>query len=378
MLKRLSANGTLRAIYGLSGVLVAALLCPVAVGSARAADLKAIDHMIEPYRAKPVFTAPAKSFDAKACVAHKTMMAIPASSSVPFMNEIQRGMKELSDAVGLKMTEWQNQGQSSQWVQGVNAAINQKSDLIDLCCGLDPTTLAPQLTAAHDAGIKVVASHMTGFGYKLPNYVDAQVPADFYRVGQLLAAWTLLKTNGSPHVLVVTSNEIVSTDPLVEGFKKTMAEQCPDCKARYVNVPVPDWATRIQTSVQSALLSDPGINYVVPIYDSMAQFVVPAVRLTGKGNEVKVATFNGTPFALDMVRNGDVEIEIGESLDWISHAILDADMRLICGLNAPADPKIPLYIFDRSNITDAGVPARTSTGYGDSYITGYRKLWGLE
>jgi ribose transport system substrate-binding protein len=110
----------------------------------------------------------------------------------------------------------------------------------------------------------------------------------------------------------------------------------------------------------------------------MAQFVVPAVRLTGKTGAVRVATFNGTPFVLDMLRNGDVEMEIGESLDWIAHAIMDTDMRVICGMEAPADPKIPLYIFDKSNVTDAGVPARTSTGYGDSYITGYRKLWGLE
>ena len=367
-----------RLVCGLSAGLLAAALGPAMIGDAHAADLKGLDRMVETYRTRPVFTPPAPAFNAKACVAGKSMMAIPASSSVPFMNEIQEGMQKLAQQAGLKMTEWRNQGQNSQWIQGIDAAINAKDTLIDLCCGLDPTTLAPQLTEAHKAGLKIVASHMTGFGYKAPGYVDAQVPADFYKVGQLLAAWTLVRTHGAPDVLVVTSDEIVSTTPLVAGFRKTMAAQCPSCKVRYINVPVPDWATRIQTSLQSALLSDPKVNYIVPIYDSMAQFVIPALRLTGKTGSVKVATFNGTPFALDMVRNGEVEMDIGESLDWIAHAIMDADMRLICGMSAPADPKIPLYIFDASNVKDAGVPARTSTGYGDSYVTGYRKLWGME
>ena len=375
MFRGFVARGMLRAGLAAAFVGIAALS---GTPTADAADLDAIRKLIEPHRSKPVFSPSAEAFDAKSCAAGKRMMAIPASSSVPFMNEIQQGMKRLADAVGVEMIEWQNQGQSSQWVQGVNTAVNQKVDLIDLCCGLDPTTLAPQLTEAHNAGIKVVASHMTGFGYKLPGYVDAQVPADFHKVGQLLAGWTLLKTDGKPNVLVVTSDEIVSTGPLVQGFKETMSEHCPECSTRFINVPVPDWATRIQTAVQSALLSDPGINYIVPIYDSMVQFVVPAVRLTGKRDTVKVATFNGTPFALDMVRNGDVEMNIGESLDWISHAIIDADMRLLCGLEPPEDPKIPLYVFDASNVADAGVPARTSTGYGESYIEGYRKLWGLK
>jgi ribose transport system substrate-binding protein len=237
----------IRTIASLSAVVLTAQIIP---SNLLAGDLKVLEQMIDTYRTKPVFSAPAKPFEAKACVANKSMMAIPASSSVPFMNEIQSSMQTIAHTVGLNMTEWQNQGQNSQWVQGVNAAINAKNTLIDLCCGLDPTTLAPQLTEAHQAGIKIVASHMTGFGYKLPGYVDAQVPADFYKVGQILAAWALVKANGAPNELLITSDEIVSTTPLVAGFKKTMAEHCPDCKVRSINVPVPDWATRIQTSVQ--------------------------------------------------------------------------------------------------------------------------------
>jgi ribose transport system substrate-binding protein len=93
---------------------------------------------------------------------------------------------------------------------------------------------------------------------------------------------------------------------------------------------------------------------------------------------VKIATFNGTPFVIGMIQEGQVEMDVGENLDWIAHGILDAEMRMLCGLPEVKDPKIPLYIFDASNADTAGTPPEANTGYGDDYIEGYRKLWKLQ
>ena len=99
-----------------------------------------------------------------------------------------------------------------------------------------------------------------------------------------------------------------------------------------------------------------------------------AIQFKGK---VKVATFNGTPFVLDYVRNGDVDMNIGESLDWIAHATIDGYLRSLCGLPVPKDIGVPFYIFDAGNVKDAGVPAQFDQGYGSDYVAGFRKLWGL-
>ena len=114
------------------------------------------------------------------------------------------------------------------------------------------------------------------------------------------------------------------------------------------------------------------------IYDSMSQFVVPALRLTNRIGSVKIASYNGTPFVLDMVRNGDVDMDVGESLGWVGYAGLDVDMRAICGLAPVENLNTPLYIFDASNVKTAGVPATFDDGYGSSHIAGFKKLWGLE
>jgi ribose transport system substrate-binding protein len=80
---------------------------------------------------------------------------------------------------------------------------------------------------------------------------------------------------------------------------------------------------------------------------------------------------------LGLVQQGQVQMDIGENLDWIGHAIIDDEMRLLCGMKM-VNPRIPFYIFTEANAKDAGVPPQLSKGYGDSYIEGYRKLWELK
>jgi ribose transport system substrate-binding protein len=110
----------------------------------------------------------------------------------------------------------------------------------------------------------------------------------------------------------------------------------------------------------------------------MSQFVIPAVRITSKHDAVKIATFNGTPFVIDAVRNGDVEMDIGESLGWIGRSILDGYMRRFAGLPDDKELYVPLYIFDKSNAASAGTPAGYDQGYGNEHVAGYEKLWELK
>jgi ribose transport system substrate-binding protein len=164
---------------------------------------------------------------------------------------------------------------------------------------------------------------------------------------------------------------------MFSGIKEEFAK-CPNCKANYLNVTIPEMAVKTQSMAQGALTADPSINYMIPIYDVLSQWVVPAVTISARQDKVKVVTFNGTPFAIGLVQEGKVDVDIGENLDWIGHAVVDAEMRMLCGLPIVKDPKIPLLIFDKSNADSAGKPAKVSTGYGEEYLGGYRQLWKLQ
>ncbi|SEQ25448.1 monosaccharide ABC transporter substrate-binding protein, CUT2 family [Faunimonas pinastri] len=350
-----------------------------AVASASADDLSYFSSKIEPLTKKPSFEAPGPAFDAAACMKGKSILSIPVSSANPFTANIEKAMQAAAKKVGFKFTTWENQGQSSQWVQGMDTAVNQKYDLIDLLAGSDPRVLVPQVQAARAAKIPVIASHYSGMEQtaEVMKYADGDVPIDYAKAGGLLVDWAVTQTKGHMNALILISTGPLSTDSMMSGMKAELAH-CADCKSKVMNFAVPDWGTRITPAVQSALLADPTINYIIVMYDSMSQFVVPAVTITGAQSRVKVDAFNGTPFVLGLVQNGQVEMDIGENLDWIGHALLDSEMRRLCGLPVPKDPKIPFYLFNKDNAKDAGTPPQLSKGYGDAYVQGYNDLWKLK
>ena len=347
--------------------------------SASAADLDAAQAMVDTYSALPVFEAPGAPFDAASCMAGKRVLSIPVTSSIPFIASIADEMDAVADEIGFDVEVWKNQGQPTQWVQGIEYAVANGFDAIDLLGGIIPEALAPQIAAAREAGLRVFATHHTDVSYEPDPNADVLLPLSFSKVGEILAAWVVTQTEGEANVLVIGSDDVPPSQPYWKSFEAKLAELSPESKAVYVNVPLADWATKIQTSVQSNLLQDPGINYIVPIYDSMSQFVMPALAITGKTGQMPIATFNGTPFVLDMIRDGDdVVMDIGESMGWIARSALDAHMRDLCEIgDTPDELYVPFYIFTDENIDTAGDPADFNMGYGDSFISGYRELWGL-
>jgi len=328
---------------------------------------------LEPYTHKPTFVAAGPAFDAAACAKGKTLFVVPQSSANPFTATISKAMHDVGKPLGLDVTVWGNQGNRNEWAQGMTTALNQKVSMIDLLAGPDPRALVPQVQAAKAAGIPTVASHFNGYeqSAEIAKYAAGDVPIDYLKAGSLLVDWAAWKTNGKLHALLVTAPGSLSSDSMLNGMKAELAK-CPGCTAKTLEFP-DGWASKITPGVQSALLADPSINYIIVMYDAMSQFVVPAVTITG--SKAKIDAFNGTPFAIGLVQQGKVEMDLGENLDWIGHAIVDADLRRMCGMTPIKNPQIPLYIFDASNAKDAGTPPKLSQGYGDAYIAGYQKLW---
>ena len=344
-----------------------------------AQDLAAAAALVKEHEALPKFVPPGPPFDARKVMAGRKILTIPVSSANPFTKNIDLAMIAVAKQIGFDVVEWENQARPTQWVQGMEYAINNKFDAIDMLGGTDPAVLRPQVLEAKKAGVKVFVSHLYDTGQTPDPNIDLSLPIPYHEVGRILAAYVTKQTQGKANVLVIGSDEIVPTPAYVKGFTDGLAKMCgPACKSSYVNAPVPEWSTKIQPSTQSALLADPTINYIVPIYDSMSQFVIPAVRITGRHDTVKIATFNGTPFVIDAVRKGDVEMDIGESLGWIARSILDGYMRRFAGLPDDKELYVPLYIFDKSNAASAGIPATYDQGYGNEHVAGYEKLWELK
>jgi ribose transport system substrate-binding protein len=340
-------------------------------------ELKA---MVASFQGEPVFVPAGDPIDIKAALEGKLIYGIPVTSANPFTEGIYAAIRKLAPVIGFEFKDWKNQGSLAEMQRGMQQAITDGAAVIDLTGGADPRLLGPQIAEAHAEGILVMDSHSSGLTQGISDNVDATVGAPYETAGLLQAAYTAWHSNGNAHVLIITSNEITGSPVHSKAIQDGLAKYCPNCKITVANATVAQWATTVPAAVRGAMLADPKLNYILPLYDPETPFIVPVLRQLADPGEVHIVTYAGTPFALDEIAKGNyVLMDVGESNENIGMAIIDLAARLLLGEERPSvQRQIALRIWDSSNVTEAGTPAAYSVGYGDALREGYYKLWGLD
>lgn len=338
----------------------------------------AIQAHIKTYLHPPVFKAPGPAIRNLAKARTKSVFTIPFSSANPFCQAMDTGVRQAAKDAGIRNTEFTNQGTSAEWVRGINTAIANKAAALNLTCGVGPAQVAPQIAQAKQRGIPTVIGYAYDPSQSQPANIAANVVGLFALPGTLMADWAMSHTTGTLHAVVITDNEYPAGVVQARAMKAEFGKYCSKCSIKYQNVSTVDWSTKIQPIAQTAITSDPKLTYILPIYDAMTQFVVAAINATQSSGRIRIATFNGTPAVLDMIRTGKiVQMDVGESPGWIGYAIVDEDLRLASGMAPVAKELVGVRIFTKSNVAQAGAPAKLTQGYGKSFVTGYRKLWGV-
>ena len=365
----------LRPLVALLGATSLALLGFAASAAASRSDDSAAN--IARYSAVPAFVAPGPAFDASKAKG-KTIMEIPVANYLPFVVNIGKAMNVIGKQVGVKVISFQNQGQPSQWVQGMEQAISRKVDLIVLNTAPDPRVLGPQLAAARKAGIPVLVTHLYPAGRKLPANVTAHVPAPFREAGMLLADGAIAATSGKANVLLISERQFEGSRVLTAAIRAELKKSCPTCKLKVVDVPINDWATKIASSVTTSLTKDPDINVVLGLYDAMQEQMISGITISGRKGIV-TGSYNGVTGVLKRIQGKQlIAFTVGESADQVAYFNMDQALRILTGTPPVKDSKTPFRYFDATNAKDAGVPPKDDTGYGTDYKSGFLALWEMK
>jgi ribose transport system substrate-binding protein len=350
-------------------------------GGSGGCPLAYVTKQIDDHKGIADWAYPGRPFDAKKA-AGKTIFSIQENSTNPFTNTVVAGMKDVAGKVGMKVIDYPNQGERTQWIQGIQQAISQKADVIVLSGGtIGPVYFREQALAAARAGIPIVTVVDRDLTQGPEPNTAARVAQPYAEAARLDADWIIKQTKCDANVLVLTSNEVIAGDIGSKAAQDEFGKYCGGgCKTKFVNVPLSEWSTKIGTTTQTEVASNPNLNYVFPLYDPMAQFVVPGIQLGGGIARIKVATYNGTPGILRMIQTGDtVEMIVGENETHLGYAAMDQAMRLMTGIGpiGDGDYGIPLRVFDDSNVKETGVPPKHGVGYGDQWRQGFLQAWGL-
>jgi ribose transport system substrate-binding protein len=308
-------------------------------------------------------------------------MLIPYSTQIPYNAAFDAAVTKYAKAVGFKVIEYPTAGLPDQWSRGIQLAISKKVAAIDLTAGLDVRGVIPQIQRAKAAGIAVLSSTWADASYgPNPTYMSAGVPLGYRQAGELEANYAIWKTNGKGNFLEINTPGLIPSVSVGGGQHDAIKRNCPECKLRTIDVPIPQWATNTTPQVLAALKKDTGINYILPHYDSQSTFVIPALNTLGKAGKIGIASFNGTPAILELVRAGKVNMDVAEDVAWAGAATVDSILRVLGKVppnTGTIDEHIPLRVFDSSNVKELGGKIDYGSGFGGAHDD-YLKLWGVK
>jgi ribose transport system substrate-binding protein len=331
----------------------------------------------EPQAWKP----PGPAFDAKKA-AGKSAWYLSQLLAIPFQKATSEGFTQGIEAAGARSTVFDGKGAIPDFSRGLQQATAQGADAI-ISGGFPSKLVSGPIKGAKDKGIPVISSFNHDPGPPAADAapgVVAEVSVCYTCAGKMMADFVTADSGGKAEVIVFGVSDTPELTRLeVGGFRDELEKQCPDCKMTTVDAPSSQWATRLASATRSAIQKNPKANYVVPIFDGMALFMVPAIHQAGAQNRVKLVSFNATPAVLEMLKKGDVvAADVGTPNVWGGWGHADQALRAITGAPLSTSDFIPMRLFTKNNIDSIDLKGQESTWYGPvDYQAEFKKLWGL-
>jgi ribose transport system substrate-binding protein len=327
------------------------------------------------------FDPPGPAFDASGARG-KTVWVIEILS-IPFAQLNVQGAKEAFDQAGVNMVTFDGKGQVAETSRGIGQAIGQNADMI-LVASLPGQNFKPDFDRAQAAGIPIVMIENHDPGGVSPDEppgVVAELNQNHAQAGQIMADYTVADANGNAiDAMVLWSSDAPGIgQPQLDGITNEFKRLAPDANVSIKDVLVAQWETQIPTVTQSALLSNPNLRYLLPLYDGMALFMLPAVHAAGAQDRVRLVSFNTTPAVMQSMANNDVVVaDCGTDPVRFGWTWADQCLRILTG-NAPVpDIKLPIRLFTSQTVSSIDLSQPIQTWFGNvDFRSAYLNLWGL-
>ena len=349
--------------------------------SAGSADVAKAAALVKEAVGEATWNGPSDKIDI-ASLRGKTVYAISLDQAIPHINTITQVMKDIGKATGVNVVVIDGKSQVNEWSRGIQQAIATKAAAI-VAIAVDLDAVKSQLEQAKAQGITVITGLSTDANAPIPDrfksFIDGRVTEQYYRAGQLEAAWIIQDSGGKANVIAIDAPGLAVSVPVQEGIKNVFETMCSKCSVTWVHSPTAQWGSQLVTNVRTALTKNPDANYIIPEFDGMATSVVSAVHQAGAADRVKVSTYNATQAILQLLKNGDVVgADSGTQGPWEAWALMDAAFRSLLKQAPIANYHIPLRLFTKDNIGSIDLSQGEGAWYGPlDYAAKFKALWGL-
>ncbi len=308
---------------------------------------------------------------------------VVAPLSIPFNVYNIDGLKQAAAVAGVKIHTCDGQAELPTTAACISEAIAAHANLI-MTESVLPQSLAVPIGNAKAHGIPVIAIEAADPGpvpHSFPPGVVAMVNQCHACAGRLMADISIVLSHGHVNgtILWPAASSGIGI-PQINGIRSTFTKECPDCKIRIIDSPIPEWATQLGTTTSSTLAANPDTNYLLPLYDGMVPYMTSAIAEAHTTNgPVEIVSYNATPSVMQELARGDhVAGEVGSNaVEW-GWYWADQAFRVLTGNKPVENEAPPIRVFTKANISSINTSAPQTTWYGSvNYQHDFEVLWHL-
>jgi ribose transport system substrate-binding protein len=263
------------------------------------------------------------------------------------------GMKKRAAEAGIELNVIDGKGDPNNQVTQALDAVTKQPDAI-IINPIDATLLVAGVKRANEAKIPVFIMENAPPEGQYLGFVDFDNVA-----GGALGADALAKIIGEKGVVLETQGSVGSAQAQArhKGFTERMASNYPNIEVRSLNT---EWeADNANKMVLDAFTQDPNIAGVFSHNDEMVRGVVSALRQIGKlvppgeAGHVVVIGLDGTPLALDRIREGTQDATVAQDPYAMGGGgILEQVIAYFEGKEYNKAMQTKPYVIDKSNVDE--------------------------
>ncbi|MGA2545554.1 MAG: sugar ABC transporter substrate-binding protein [Rectinemataceae bacterium] len=238
----------------------------------------------------------------------KVAVVVKTLTGDVFQLKLAEAARDRAIQLGADATIYQAGGQTAvqKMVSIIEDLIVQKVDVI-LISPLDSKAVVPVFKQAKAAGITIVCMDQTAEGSDFVTFIST----DNYAAATLGADYAKKVLNNKGNVLVVEGAPGSSVgDDRKNGFKENVVK---GSSIKIVGSQSGFWANdKAMQAAENMLQANPQVDLIFSCSDVMVGGILEAVKLAGREGKIKVISFDGSKFGINLIKEGKIVADIAQ------------------------------------------------------------------
>lgn len=329
----------------------------------------------------PVFTSESEEIDAEEISKDINISLITKNNNDQYYSLLCHNFKRAAKIAGFnEPVIAETDGTVSALNDGLANAVKSKSDIVFLAGDINKSVISGYIENTQANGIEVYSAGSKGID-ETDNYVDYTVPINYQFVGELMADWGIVKTNGKIHAIAVNCTDSELSPTIAKGFKQEFEKyiSSSDGSITTINVTSLEIGNGLVDKIKAEIKKDPKINYVFVFDDSALNDAISAG--VQSGIDIKIVGTGGSGSDMDLAQSGSIEMLVAQSYEWTSYAMVDYALRVLGNKTLPKEQDVPFRIITKDIIKKAleenkdEIDGFHEICFGSKFIDGYNSLW---